>query len=141
MRRSLIGDLFFRLILKWEAFTNMYELPKDIILRDKQEFNRVYTKGSSHMNKWLVIHVMHSSNTKGKVGFTVGKKIGNAVTRNRIKRLMREVYRIHQHKILPEVSVILIGRQSLINANFNNIIKAFIDVCKKAKILKRSSYK
>ena len=117
----------------------MYELPKDIILRDKQEFNRVYTKGSSYMNKWLVIHVMHSSNTKGKVGFTVGKKIGNAVTRNRIKRLMREVYRIHQHKILPEVSIILIGRQSLINANFNNIIKAFIDVCKKAKILKRSS--
>lgn len=118
----------------------MYELPKEIILRDKQEFNKVYNKGRSYVNNSLVIHVLHS-NKSSKVGFAVGKKIGNAVIRNRIKRLMRESYRLCQHDICQNVSIILVGRKTLIDADCDTVIKSFRNICSKAKILKKCDKK
>ena len=117
----------------------MYELPKSSIIRNKFEFNRVYSKGRSYVNQMMIIHLVNSDNVKGKVGFAVGKKIGNAVVRNRIKRLMREAYRISQHCINQNVSMILIARKPLVEAKSYLVKKSFIDLCKKAKIVKRSS--
>ena len=114
----------------------MYELPKEIILRKKNEFNKVYSKGRSYANHEIVIHVMKSDVIKGKVGFAVGKKNGNAVVRNRIKRLLRESYRFCRNEIKPNVSMVLIARKPLVNAKCNEVIRAFQDVCNKAKILK-----
>ena len=114
----------------------MYELPKNIICRDNQEFNKVYSLGRSYVNNQLVVHVLKSDKIKGKVGFAVGKKIGNAVIRNRIKRMMREAYRLCRHEINSEVSMILIGRKALIDAKCNVVIKAFKNICVKAKILR-----
>ena len=115
----------------------MYELPKSSIIRNKFEFNRVYSKGRSYVNHMMIIHVINSDNIKGKVGFAVGKKIGNAVVRNRLKRLMREAYRISQHDINQNVSMILIARKPLVDVKSDAVQKAFISLCKKAKILKR----
>ena len=126
--------------LHLEVLIFMYELPKKSIFCDKKIFNNVYTKGCSYSNRLIVIHVMRSNKINGEVGFTVGKKVGNAVIRNRIKRLMRETYRLCQYEIQSDVKIILIGRKTLINSNCNDVIKAFKDVCLKAKILKRSSY-
>ena len=117
----------------------MYELPKSSIIRNKFEFNRVYSKGRSYVNQMMIIHLVNSDKVKGKVGFAVGKKIGNAVVRNRIKRLMREAYRISQHCINQNISMILIARKPLVEAKSYLVKKAFIDLCKKAKIVKRSS--
>ena len=116
----------------------MYELPKSSIIRNKFEFNRVYSKGRSYVNQMMIIHLINSDNVKGKVGFAVGKKIGNAVVRNRIKRLMREAYRISQHSINPNVSMILIARKPLIEAKSYLVQKALMNLCKKAKIVKRN---
>ena len=117
----------------------MYELPKSSIISNKFEFNRVYNKGRSYVNHMMIIHVINSDSVKGKVGFAVGKKIGNAVVRNRIKRLMREAYRISQHEINQNISMILIARKPLADVKSNEVQKAFINLCKKAKILKRRS--
>ena len=117
----------------------MYELPKSSIIRNKFEFNRVYSKGRSYVNQMMIIHLVNSDKVKGKVGFAVGKKIGNAVVRNRIKRLMREAYRISQHCINQNISMILIARKPLVEAKSYLVKKSFIDLCKKAKIVKRRS--
>jgi len=117
----------------------MYELPKRNIIRNKFEFNRVYNKGRSYVNHMMIIHVINSDSSKGKVGFAVGKKIGNAVVRNHIKRLMREAYRNSQHDIIQNVSMILIARKPLIEAKSYSVQKAFMNLCKKAKIIKRSA--
>ena len=112
----------------------MYELPKEKILRNKIEFSKVYNQGRSYSNQSLIIHVMKSDDVEGKIGFAVGKKIGNAVVRNRIKRLLREVYRLNQHEIQCDVSMILIARKSLIDASFEDVTKNFKDICRRAKI-------
>ena len=117
----------------------MYELLKSSIISNKFEFNRVYNKGRSYVNHMMIIHVINSDSVKGKVGFAVGKKIGNAVVRNRIKRLMRETYRINQHEINQNVSMILIARKPLVESKSYLVQKSFMNLCKKAKILNRSS--
>ena len=112
----------------------MYELPKKIIIRNKFEFNRVYSKGRSYVNHFMIIHIINSDTVRGKVGFAVGKKIGNAVVRNRIKRLMREAYRLNQHEISQNVSMILIARKPLVDVKFHLLNGAFVNICKRAKI-------
>ena len=80
----------------------MYELNKNEILRDNRDFNAVYTKGRSYVNKNLVLHVLNDERYNGKVGFAAGKKLGCAVVRNRVKRLLRETYRLCKKNLRRE---------------------------------------
>ena len=130
---------FFSLDTTEEILITMYELPKKIILRKKKDFAMVYNKGDSYSSHLMVIRVVKSTNLNGKVGFAVGKKLGNAVIRNRLKRLMRESYRICQSEIRDDVSIVLVGRKSLINAKVDSVIKSFKNLCFKANILNRST--
>lgn len=74
-------------------------LSKSKILRGKRNFERLFER--STVLKSPSVHLryrLYSDPSEGCfIGFIAGKKLGNAVTRNRIKRLLREVYRTHQH--------------------------------------------
>ena len=110
----------------------MFELNRNEILRD---FKIVHAKGKSFANREMVIYFLRDEKIAGKVGFAAGKKLGNAVIRNRVKRLLRESYRLNKNKISSDFALILVGRKSLIDAKVDVAIKAFLELCKRAKIL------
>lgn len=112
----------------------MFELGRNKILRGKREFNTVHSKGRSFANREMVIYILNDENLNGKVGFAAGKKLGCAVIRNRVKRLLREAYRLNQHNIRRDCAIILVGRKNLIEAKADVAIKSFCDICKRAKI-------
>ena len=112
----------------------MFELPRSEILR-KQEFSKVYSQGKSFACRNIVIYVLRDEKIKGKAGFAAGKKLGCAVVRNRVKRLLREAYRLNKNKIRRDEAIILVGRKNLVNAKFQAAEKSFLEVCRKAKIL------
>lgn len=112
----------------------MFELNKSEILRDKRDFNEVYSKGRSYANKNLVIHVLNDERYNGKVGFAAGKKLGGAVVRNRVKRLLRETYRLCKKNLRSDCALIVMGRKNLIDAKVDVAIKSFRDLCRKAKL-------
>jgi ribonuclease P protein component len=59
------------------------------------EFERVYREGSSHANRYLVVYSFPRSEEEGdeaRLGVSVGRKVGGAVDRNRIKRALREAF-------------------------------------------------
>ena len=113
----------------------MFNFSKGEIFRGKHDFNAVHSRGRSFANHALVLLVVRDERYNGKVGFAAGKKLGGAVVRNRVKRLMREAYRLNKNSLRRDCALILIGRKFLTSAKLKDTEKAFLDVCRKAKLL------
>lgn len=114
----------------------MFRLSKSEIFRGKHDFNAVHNRGRSFANHALVILVVSDERYNGKVGFAAGKKLGGAVVRNRVKRLLREAYRFNKNSLRRDCGMILVGRKFLVTAKFKDAERAFRDLCRRAKIFK-----
>lgn len=83
---------------------------KDERIRKKREYLTVYEQGvRSHSNHFTVIAHRNPSG-KRRLGITVGKKVGNAVKRNRLKRSLREFFRLHKEQFPPAQDVVIMAR-------------------------------
>ncbi len=113
----------------------MHKLPKSGLLRKNKSFQAVYRLGKSVANRHLVLYVLPGRGGSRRVGFAAGKRLGVAVVRNRVKRLLREAYRLNQHKLVDGVDLLLVGRQSMIEEKLPTVTAAFLQLCARAKIL------
>lgn len=111
-----------------------FTLPKCGRLCQNKSFQTVYRSGKSYANKFLVLYVLPNRSGKRRIGFAAGKRLGSAVVRNRLKRLLREAYRLHQSELMNGVDLILVARQPLVKAGLAQTTKAFLDLCSKAKL-------
>ncbi len=118
----------------------MYRLPKRQIISRKGQFQKVYHTGRSYANRYMVVYVFPSAEMDGKVGFAAGKKLGNAVTRNRVKRILRESYRLHREELQPGGALLLVGRKALTDVGCRVAENAFLQICEKAGIRKKHAY-
>ena len=93
----------------------------DIIvpLTENYEFKRVYTRGKSAVRTTLVAYCMRKSGPAPRIGITASKKIGNAVKRNRARRLLRESARMLYPQIKPGFDLVLVsrGKTPFVNCN------------------------
>ena len=105
------------------------------MLHKNKKFQAVYKSGRSYANRMVVLYVLSNNDNVRRVGFAAGKKLGNAVVRNRVKRLLRESYRLNQFKLINGVDLIVVGRQAAIKADRMAVTQAFVNLCNKAKIL------
>lgn len=113
----------------------MYKLPKSGRLRRNKSFQAVYRSGKSIANRQMVLYVLPQHGRERRVGFAAGKRLGDAVVRNRVKRLLREAYRLQQHKLKNGFDLIIVGRQSLVKETLPTVTAALLHLCERAKIL------
>lgn len=85
---------------------------------------RVYSEGEVYHCRHFVI--FFKENSKRKLGVVASKKVGNAVKRNRAKRLLRELFRKNQYKI-KKGHIVLVAKKSIINSKWNILEKDFLD--------------
>ena len=90
-------------------------------LKRNKTFRYVYRSGSSLPSKMLVMIYNKSKTGMVKVGFSVSKRIGNSVARNRIKRRLREAFRPFIPEIKPGYDIIFIARDAVKEAEFGHI--------------------
>lgn len=78
-----------------------FGLPKSCLLRTTGEFDRVYRQGQRLFGKGFALIFMPNALSVSRLGISVVKKTGGAVSRNRIKRIIRETFRLHR-EIFPQ---------------------------------------
>jgi len=85
-----------------------FNLPKDQILRGREDFNHVFMQGQKVSgNNVLIIYLNADSR---KIGFVVSKKVKKAVIRNRYKRVLREIFRLNKEKFPEKGHIILLAK-------------------------------
>ncbi len=101
-------------------------------------FRRLYhTNG--YANSYLVLYARKNRSATNRVGVTVGKKLGHAVVRNRIRRRLREVYRLNEAQFLPGWDIVVVARSRCIRAPFSKLTHAYLSLAKEAGILQEQN--
>ena len=81
------------------------------IMNDNRDFVALYNKGKFIASKYIVIYVKPNGRSFNRLGITAGKKIGNAVCRNRAKRLIRLAYREAEINLPIGIDIVIVARQ------------------------------
>ena len=98
-------------------------------------FRRLYST-SGQANSIMVLYARKNRTGTNRVGITVSKKLGHAVVRNRVRRRLREVYRLNEAKFQPGWDIVVVARSRCISASFQDIISAYLTLAAKAGILR-----
>lgn len=94
-------------------------------------FRRLYRNGNQAANRYLVLYCRPNHLKGNRVGITVGKKLGKAVTRNRVRRRLREIYRLHESQFLPGYDLVVVARSQAVGASFSQLTKAYLTLADK----------
>ena len=86
-------------------------MEKTCSLKKNEAFLRVYRKGERVHHKYFVLHACPNGLDRNRLGIKVGKKIAGAVGRNRIKRLVREAYRLNENKPPVFCDYVLVAKE------------------------------
>ena len=97
-------------------------------------FQRLY-RTSGQANGYLVLYARKNRTATNRVGITVGKKLGGAVVRNRVRRRLREVYRLNESRFAPGWDIVVVARSRCVNADFSKLTQAYLSLAEKAGIL------
>ncbi|MCX7846002.1 MAG: ribonuclease P protein component [Dictyoglomaceae bacterium] len=113
----------------------LFSFPPYERLKKKKDFSRIIKEGRVYSLPPLLVYIKRSNIRK--IGIIVNKKVGPAVVRNRLKRLIREVYRLNRPYLVDDVEMIVIIKPSdRIIKNFWEMEKVLKEIWQKAKILK-----
>lgn len=107
-------------------------------MREKADFQRVRRRGSSFSSPILAMYIHPNDGQVAKFGIVTGKRIGNAVVRNRVKRRIRESVRSLLSELQGGVDVLFVARPSIVAADFARIYSTVTKLARKANLYQPS---
>lgn len=100
---------------------NIKKNNEDISLNKNRSFRYVYNKGASVVSPLLVTYVLKNKCQKNRIGITASKKIGNAVERNRARRIIKAAYRNLKNSMRTGFDIVFVARAKTVKSNSNKI--------------------
>ena len=104
-------------------------------LRSNRDFQNVFKSGRSYANKYLVMYVSKNQLNGNRLGISVSKKVGNSVVRHRVKRLIKESYRLQENIFNSGLDIVVIARNSAAEVSYHEIESAMLHLGKLHGIL------
>lgn len=114
-------------------------MKKSFRLRDRKIFQYVYHRGKSASCRAVVLVYARGEKEAIRVGFSVSKKVGNSVVRNRVKRRLKEAIRPLLPDMKTGVYLVFIARQPIVLSAFADIQKDVRTLLKKANLFKNEA--
>lgn len=105
-------------------------------VKNSKEFQSILKSGKSFANREFVMYYTEKPGQEHfRIGISVGKKLGNAVVRNRVKRCVREAFLQLENSVIAEVDIIIIARNPALNMNVHEIKKSLVHLLSRRALL------
>ncbi|MEC2075603.1 ribonuclease P protein component [Metabacillus fastidiosus] len=103
-------------------------------IKKNEDFQKIFKQGKSMANRQFVIYFLEREESELRIGLSVSKKIGNAVTRNRVKRLIRQVFLEEKERIANNKDFIIIARKPAAEMSYEEVKSSLNHLFKKMKL-------
>lgn len=104
-------------------------------LKLNSDFRRLYSKGKRAVSPYIVVYCMRNRLEENRTGYTVSAKLGHAVVRNRVRRQLREIYRMNSGSLKKGWDIVVVARHRSIGADYSSLNSAFLDACRELELL------
>ena len=96
-------------------------------IKRNYEFRRLYSAGKSSATGHIALYCRRSRQRgRNQLGITVGTKVGNAVVRNRVRRKLKEIYRLHESEIRRGFDLVIVARVKSRDATYRQLETDFL---------------
>lgn len=106
-------------------------------LKSNCDFQKVYAEGKSLANRYLVMYLLKNEREQNRLGISVSKKVGNSVVRHRVKRLIKESYRLNDRNFAQGYDIIVIARTTAKGKSYQEVESALNHLAKLHHIVKK----
>lgn len=108
-----------------------------VSLKENRVFRRLYARGKSAGNRYLVIYCQHNRLGLNRLGLTVSTKLGHAVVRNRMRRRLREIVRLNGDNLRSGYDIVIVARTAAVEADYAALNRAFLHATDKLELLEK----
>ncbi|MBE6940195.1 MAG: ribonuclease P protein component [Ruminococcaceae bacterium] len=106
-----------------------------VTVKENYEFRRIYRKGKTAVGPGLVIYCQKNRQGLSRLGITVSTKLGKAVVRNRVRRRIREIYRLNKPAMKPGWDVILVARMRAVTMEYRKLNQTYLRLLEQVGLL------
>ena len=114
-------------------------MKRAVTLKENYEFRRLYQRGKSAAGGTMVLYCRKNKLDHNRLGLTASTKLGHAVVRNRVRRRLREIYRLNAHKLSSGYDIVIVARTRCVGGDYWKMEKAFLSACEKLGLLKENA--
>lgn len=107
-----------------------------VSLTENHLFRRAYHRGRQSVHSALVLYALPNRLPVSRLGLTVSPKIGKAVVRNRVKRRLRESYRLEEGRLLPGFDLVIVARRRALTMPFDRLRGQLAAAARECRVLR-----
>lgn len=107
-----------------------------VTVKENYEFRRIYRKGKSAVSPQLVIYCQRNRRGLSCLGVSVSTKLGGAVVRNRVRRRIREIYRLNKPKMVPGYDIIVVARVRAVETDYQKLDRTYLRLLEQLELLR-----